>query len=66
VRYFLLGGGPGGRRGDALTAWVQANCTPVPAANYGAASQPASGSDGFGRGGQEQLYVCTGAQGAGA
>jgi 4-amino-4-deoxy-L-arabinose transferase-like glycosyltransferase len=58
VRYFLLGGGPFGRGGGGATAWVQANCALVPAADYGGAAQP-SGGDGFGpRDGGGQLYDC--------
>jgi 4-amino-4-deoxy-L-arabinose transferase-like glycosyltransferase len=51
-------------RGNALSTWVSAHCTPVPADAWRSTSiaAPAAGF-GFGFGGSQQLYDCAGATG---
>jgi 4-amino-4-deoxy-L-arabinose transferase-like glycosyltransferase len=54
VRFFLIGGGPGGQN-NALTSWIRANATPVPNSAWGGATTSTTG--GFG----VQLYQFTSA-----
>jgi 4-amino-4-deoxy-L-arabinose transferase-like glycosyltransferase len=58
VRYFLLDGrggfgGPGAGGNSSVTAWVQSNCTSVPASKYSSSGSTTTGFDGG-----QSLYDC--------